>query len=112
MPEFDPIEDPQWAFRVGYKLEILQNLLRLAAIETQGATTADQQSHDYSAEIERFFRELSYSWPAGAKSRCMSLPGPDDVLPVLEEAATWLVANRGWTRVEELVIAPPEVARG
>lgn len=103
---FDPIEDDLWAFRVGYKVEILENLLKLASIESQGATTQDQQSHNYGAEIERFFRELTYAWPQGSDSRAAALPGPDDVLPVLESAGAWLVANYGWTASDDL-FAPP-----
>lgn len=104
---FDPIEDCHWAFRVGYKVEILANLLKLAQIDTQGATTQDQQSHDYGAEIERFFRELTYAWPQGAESRCAALPGPDDVLPVLESAGAWLVSRCGWSATGDLFTPPP-----
>lgn len=104
---FDPIGDPGWPLRVGYKIEILERLLKLVAIEGQGSTTDDQQSHDYGAEIERFFRELTYAWPRGSESRCSALPGPDDVLPVLEAAGAWLVANHGWSMSGDM-FSPPD----
>lgn len=71
MLTFDPIEDKGWPLRAGYKVEIL------AAIEGQGATSPDQQSDDYGAEIERFFRELTYEKPFGPAG-----DGAPDTIPL------------------------------
>jgi hypothetical protein len=62
---------------------------------------------DYGPEIERLFLELTYEH-TGSGQRVAALPGPDDVLGELLEAAKWLVENRGWTQgSSNILFCPP-----